>query len=88
MNISKIKENAINLFHSQLFWIQICAVGIWLLVIQNFFGGEDTAQRVYVVGGNIDAEVSGHVDANVSGSVDIDNTVSVEVENTVRTWNW
>ena len=88
MNISKIKENAINLFHSQLFWIQVCAVGIWLLVIQNFFGGEDTAQRVYVVGGNIDAEVSGHVDANVSGSVDIANTVSVEVENTVRTWNW
>ncbi len=88
MNISKIKENSINLFHSQLFWIQVCAVGIWLLVIQNYFGGEDTARRVYVVGGNIDAEVSGHVDANVSGSVDIDNTVSVEVENTVRTWNW
>lgn len=80
MNISKIKENAINLLHSQLFWMQVCAVGIWLLVIQNFFGGEDTAQRVYVVGGNIDA--------NVSGSVDIDNTVPVEVENTVRTWNW
>lgn len=88
MNFRKIRGNAINLFHSQLFWIQICAVGIWLLVIQNFFGREDTAQRVYVVGGNIDAEVSGHVDANVSGSVDIDNTVSVEVENTVRTWNW
>lgn len=50
--------------------------------------GEDTAQRVYVVGGNIDADVSGYVDANVSGSVNIDNTVSVEVENTVRTWNW
>lgn len=88
MNISKIKENANNLFHSQLFWIQVCAVGIWLLVLQNFFGGEDTAQRVYVVGGNIDAEVSGYVDANVSGSVDVGNTVSVKVENTERTWNW
>lgn len=88
MNISKIKGNANNLFHSQLFWIQVCAIGIWLLVIQNYFGGEDTAQRVYVVGGSIDAEVSGYVDANVSGSVDVDNTVSVEVENTVRTWNW
>lgn len=77
MNISKIKENAIELFHSQLFWIQACAVGIWLLVIQAFFGGKNTAQRVYVVGGNIDAEVSGYVDANVSGSVDVDNTVSV-----------
>lgn len=88
MNISKIKENADKLFHSQLFWIQVCAVDIWLLVIQNYFGGEDTAQRVYVVGGNIDAAVSGTVDANVSGSVDVDNTVSVEVENTVKTWNW
>lgn len=88
MSINKIKENANNLFHSLLFWIQVCAVGIWLLVLQNFFGGEDTAQRVYVVGGNIDANVSGYVDANVSGSVDVDNTVSVEVENTVRTWNW
>ena len=88
MNFIKIKEHATKLFNSQLFWIQVCAVGIWLLVIQNFFGGEDTAQRVYVVGGNIDANVSGYVDANVSGSVDVDNTVSVEVENSVRTWNW
>lgn len=88
MNFSRIKENANKLLHSQLFWVQVCAIGIWLLVIKNYFGGEDTAQRVYVVGGNIDAEVSGYVDANVSGSVDVDNTVSVEVENTVRTWNW
>lgn len=90
MNISKIKENAINLFHSQLYWIQICAVGIWLLVIQNFFGGEDTAQRVYVVGGNIDANVSGSVDVDntvdIVGSVDVDNTVPVRVTNTVMTW--
>lgn len=83
-----IKEKTIKLFHSQLFWIQVCAVGIWLLVIQNYFGSEDTAQRVYVVGGDIDANVSGYVDANVSGSVEVDNTVSVEVENTVKTWNW
>lgn len=80
MNISRIKENATKLFRSQLFWIQVCAVRIWLLVIQNYFGGEDTAQRVYVVGGS--------VDANVRGSVDVDNTVSVEVENTVKIWNW
>ena len=88
MKFVTIKERAIKLFHSQLFWIQVCAVGIWLLVIQNYFGGEDTAQRVYVVGGNIDADVRGYVDANVSGSVDVDNTVSVEVENIVKTWNW
>lgn len=90
MKISKIKENANNLFHSQLFWIQICAIGIWLLVIQNYFGGEDTAQRVYVVGGNIDAKVRGSVDVDntveVVGSVDVDNTVPVRVTNTVSTW--
>lgn len=87
MKFQNIKEKLSQLFHYQLFWIQVCAVGIWLLVIQNYFGGEDTAQRVYVVGGNIDADVTGSVDANVSGSVDVDNTVSVEVENTVKTWN-
>ena len=90
MNISKLKENAIILFRAQLFWIQVCAVGIWLLVIQNFFGGEDTAQRVYVVGGNIDANVSGSVDVDntvdIVGSVDVDNTVPVRVTNTVMTW--
>ena len=87
-DLRKIRENAGRLFRSQLLWIQVCAVGIWLLVFQNYFGDDDTAQRVYVVGGDIDAYVTGEVDANVSGSVDVDNTVSVEVENTVRTWNW
>lgn len=88
MNINRIKDNAKELFNSQLFWIRVCAIGVWLLVIQNYFGGEDTAQSVYVVGGQVDADVTGTVDANVSGSVDVDNIVSVEVENTVRTWNW
>lgn len=90
MNISKIKRNAKNLLHSQLFWMQVCAVGIWLLVIQNYFGGEDTAQRVYVVGGNIEADVRGSVDVDnsveVVGSVNVDNTVPVRVTNTVMTW--
>lgn len=90
MNINRIKEKANNLFYSQLFWIQVCTIGIWLLVIQNYFGGEDTAQRVYVVGGNIDADVSGSVDVDntveVVGSVDVDNTVPVRVTNTVMTW--
>lgn len=82
MKLRILKQKFQKLLHSQLFWLQACAVGIWLLVIQNYFGGENSAQKVYVVGGNIDADVSGYVDANVS------NTVSVEVENTVRTWNW
>lgn len=72
MDFNRIKENAKIIFNSQLFWIRVCAIGIWLLVIQNYFGGEDTAQRVYVVGGQ--------VDANVSGSVDVDNIVDINVE--------
>lgn len=87
MKFNQINKRIDQLFHSQLFWIQICAIGIWLLVIQSYFWGKDTAQRVYVVGGSIDA-VNGTVDAYVSGSVDVDNTVSVEVENIVKTWNW
>jgi hypothetical protein len=71
-----------------LFWIRACAIAIWGLVFQNYFeeteDKENTTQLVYVVGGNIDAEVTDSVD--VSGSVDVDNTVSVEVENTMHTW--
>lgn len=80
MKLSNIKEKLTKLYNSQLFWLQVCAIGVWLLVIQNYFGREDGAQCVYVVGGS--------VDATVRGSVDVDNTVSVEVENIVRTWNW
>ena len=86
--MKKIFEKAKTLFNSKIFWLQVIGIGVWILVIQNTFGGEEGAKRVYVVGGDIDANVHGYVDANVSGSVDIDNTVSVEVENTVSTYNW
>lgn len=65
MNINRLKVNAKNLFNSQLFWIRVCAIGIWLLVIQNYFGGEDTAQRVYVVGGQVEAGINSTVDVNI-----------------------
>lgn len=81
-----MKETLKKYLSSQLFWIQLCAIGIWVLVLQNIFGREDGSQRVYVDGGRIEAEVSGSVDANVSGSVDVDNTVDVNVRNTVMTW--
>lgn len=86
MKIEYIKNKLTILLRSQLFWLQVCAIGIWLLVIQNYLGREDNAQNVYVVGGNINADVAGYVDANVSGSVDVDNTVPVKVTNTVMTW--
>ncbi len=51
-----------------------------MLVIQNYFGREEGALKVYVVDGNIDADVD--------GSVEVVNTVPVEVENIVRAFPW
>lgn len=65
MKYSNIKQKLSQLFNSQLFWLQVCAIGIWLLVIQNYFGREGGAQSVYVVGGCIDANVGNTVDINV-----------------------
>ena len=53
------------LFNSKLFWLQVCAVGIWIMVIQGFIHEDSGAQKVYVVGGNLDAQVSGSVDVNL-----------------------
>lgn len=55
-------------------WIVVIAIGVWMIVLQNFgvFSKSSGAQSVYVVGGDIDA--------NVSGSVEVDNTVPVYVE--------
>lgn len=75
MTFHSIKNRIQQLFHSLLFWIQVCAAGIWIIVIQNFVGRDETAKCVYVVGGTLDA--------NVSGSVEVDNTVDVNVDNTV-----
>lgn len=84
MNLSTFRTRANQLLQSQLFWIKVCGIGIWVLIFLKIFGGEFTTQRVYVVDGDIDAYIRGTVDANVSGSVEIDNTVPVEVENLVR----
>lgn len=53
-------------------WIVAIAIGVWLIVLQNFgvFSDKSGAQKVYVTGGDIDA--------SVRGSVDVDNTVEVE----------
>ena len=54
-------------------WMIIIAIGVWLIVLQNFGVFSDKsggAQSVYVVGGRIDADVS--------GSVEVDNTVDVQ----------
>lgn len=51
------------LFNSKLFWLQMCAVGIWIMVIQGFINEDSGAQKVYVVGGNVD--VTNTVDVNL-----------------------
>ncbi|MBP5304053.1 MAG: hypothetical protein J6Z00_04120 [Clostridia bacterium] len=57
-------------------WIVIIGIGVWIIVMQNFSlissVGFERVQKVRVVGG--------YIDADVSGSVDVDNTVDVNVE--------
>ena len=55
-------------------WLIILAVGVWMIVLQNIgvFSKSSGAQSVYVVGGDIDAQIR--------GSVDVDNTVPVYVK--------
>lgn len=56
----------------------IIAVGIWMVVLQNF-GIIPVTQDVRVKN-TIDANVSNTIDANVSGSVDVSGgTVSIEL---------
>lgn len=50
-------------------WIVLTCIGVWILVFQNF--GTGGAKDVYVVGGEIGAEVS--------GSVSVDNIVDVDL---------
>jgi len=49
----------------------VIAVGIWMIVLQNF-NVFDNRQDVYVRGG--------YIDADVSGSVSVDNTVDINID--------
>ena len=79
-----LRYKATKLITSQLFWLQVCAVGIWVIAIQGFIHKDSKAQKVYVVGGSIDADVTGSVNVDntvdVSGSVSVDNTVDINIE--------
>ena len=65
------------------YWIIIAAIGIWLIALQNFGVFGKKSQKVYVVGGYIDANVTGYVDIENTVDVNVENTVDVNVENTV-----
>lgn len=71
--MEKLKKLLQRFYGNMQLWIIFTCVGVWLIVLQNFgvFSNKSGgAQSVYVVGGDIDA--------NVRGSVDVDNTVDVE----------
>jgi hypothetical protein len=55
------------LLHSQLFWIQLCAIGIFVIAIHDFTRNN----YVYVVGGELDANVNGVVETRVDDIVDV-----------------
>lgn len=44
-------------------WIVLTCIGVWILVFQNF--GTGGAEDVYVVGGEVEAEVNNTVDVNL-----------------------
>lgn len=58
----------------------VIAVGIWANVLQNAGIIPSAGKQVYVVGGDIDANVSGAVDVRNTVDVDVQNQVSVDIE--------
>ncbi|MBR6131766.1 MAG: hypothetical protein IKQ20_07900 [Bacteroidales bacterium] len=63
------KDNFIKrIYHNTHLWIVLTCIGVWVLVFQNFRIG---TKEVYVVGGEVEAEVS--------GNVSVDNTVDVNL---------
>lgn len=58
----------------------VIAVGIWASVLQNAGIIPSAGKQVYVVGGDIDANVSGAVDIRNTVDVDVQNQVSVDIE--------
>lgn len=58
----------------------VIAVGIWTSVLQNAGIIPSAGKQVYVLGGDIDANVSGAVDVRNTVDVDVQNQVSVDIE--------
>ncbi len=62
------------------FLLIVIAIGIWANVLQNAGIIPSVGKQVYVVGGDIDANVSGAVDISNTVDVDVQNQVSVDIE--------
>lgn len=59
----------VKFYHNTHLWIVLTCIGVWILVFQNI--GTKGAKDVYVIGGELEAEVS--------GNVSVDNTVDVDL---------
>lgn len=59
----------VKFYHNTHLWIVLTCMGVWILVFQNI--GTKETKNVYVVGGEVEAEVS--------GNVSVDNTVDVNL---------
>lgn len=55
-----MKDLLLDILESKTFWLILICIGVWVIVIQNCSSTRDVYD-VYVVDGNIDAEVSGTV---------------------------
>lgn len=53
----------VKFYHNTHLWIVLTCIGVWILVFQNF--GTKGAKDVYVVGGEVEAEVRNTVDVNL-----------------------
>ena len=62
----------IELITNTKYWLIVGSIGVWILVLQNFGVFGSKSQRVYVTGGDIDADVH--------GCVSVDNTVDVNLD--------
>ena len=58
----------------------VIALGIWANVLQNAGIIPSAGKQVYVVGGDINANVTGEVDVRNTVDVDVQNQVSVDIE--------
>ena len=65
----KIKDFIKKTYANTYLWIVLTCLGVWILVFLNI--GSKGVKPVYVVGGDIDADVS--------GTVSVDNTVNVNL---------
>ena len=77
------KRNVLFNITNPRYWLIIGSIGVWILVLQNFGVFGEKSQRVYVTGGDVDADVRGSVSVDgpvrVNCSVSCENTVEVNL---------